>query len=99
MLIYDSTFDITNINKSYAIIDLELMCRIPGIPTAFLDPDHLMKVFVGFKSSNTAFREFSILSNGRDTKYHSNAIHYESFAYANSKCEAETIRKRDIYTL
>jgi hypothetical protein len=93
-------FDVTNIDKSSAIIDVTCRVSIDGLNANIVanDPDHLLKLFVGFKSSNQIFRETNTTSLGREVGYHSNSLQYEGFVYANSKCDNEVKRKRGIFT-
>jgi hypothetical protein len=99
MLICDKTFDITNIDKSYALISVDIPVTATGIDAGLIDPDHLLKVFVGWRSSNQAFRETGMLANGSDTNYKSNYLQIEGFAYARNKCNNELQRKRGVHTL
>jgi hypothetical protein len=98
MKICDSTFHITSIDKSYAIINVDVAVRCPDIGT-ITDPEHLLKIFVGFKNSAEALRQTDSTSNGRDTGYQSNCLQWESFAYNTYKSEAEKKRKRGVHTL
>jgi hypothetical protein len=97
MLICDPTFDITNIDKSYAIIDLTIPVKAHGLGQID-DPDHLLKIFIGYRSSNEIFRDTEVTSNGSSTGYKSNQLHYEGFAYSRNKCENELQRKRGVHT-
>ena len=101
MLVADPTFDITNIDKSFAIVDVEVAIRAHGLQGSIdntNDPNHLLKVFVGFKNSNEALRETNMTSNGRETCYKSNALAIEGFAYSNTKSSQEKERKRGVHT-
>jgi hypothetical protein len=96
VVVCSDTFDITNIDKSYMIIDLDVPVQMVGL-TAITDPDSLLKVFIGFKDSNQALRETGIRSRS-DTGYKSNTLQYEGFAYANYMCDNQKRRKRGIHT-
>jgi hypothetical protein len=101
MTVADATFDITNIDKSYALVDVSCFVRAHDLTASIndtTDPNHLLKVFIGFKNSNEAVRETNMTSNGSETGYKSNTIQYESFAYSNVKSESEKQRKRGIHT-
>jgi hypothetical protein len=97
MLVADSTFDITNIDKSYAVIDITVPIKAVNMGT-IVDPDHLLKGCLCFKSSNQAFRELEITSNNKTTNYKVNNLQLEGFAYSRNKCEAELQRKRGVHT-
>jgi hypothetical protein len=99
MQIVEPKFDITNIDKSYCIIAADIPVTALGIDAGLTDPDHLLKVFVGYKSSNQIFRQTELESNGKDTGYKSNYLVWEGFAYSRSKCNNELQRKRGVHTL
>lgn len=73
--------------------------RLLGITAAkFTDADHIIKGFIGWRDSNSAFRQIQLWVNGHSTGYNQQEGIREGFAYSSTKGQEE-MTKRFIHSL
>ena len=73
--------------------------RLSGIkPDTFNDNDHLLKGFIGWRDSNSAFRQIQLWVNGHNTGYNQQEGIREGFAYSSTKGQEE-MTQRFIHSL
>ena len=78
---------VSNISDGFLSAKVELTLQLSGIDSQFTDDDHLMKIFVGWKSSNQMIDRLQILCNNLDTGYQQNECTREGFAYSTIKTQ------------
>ena len=91
--------DISQIQDGFFSMKIKCTGRLTGIASTFNDPKHLVKIFVGFKSSNQAFDRGQILLDGHSVGYNQNELTREGFAYANLKGFSERKTRKFIHSL
>lgn len=73
--------------------------RLAGInASTFSDNDHLLKGFLGWRDSNSAFRQIQLWVNGHNTGYNQQEGIREGFAYSSTKGQEE-MTQRFIHSL
>ena len=91
--------DISQLQDGFWTLTLKLSGRLTGIASTFNDSNHLVKLFVGFKSSNQAFDRGQLLLNGKGIGYNQNEMTREGFAYSNLKGFSERKTRKFIHSL
>ena len=91
--------DISQIQDGFWTFKIKFTGRLTGIDKSFNDPNHLVKVFVGFKSSNQVFDRGQFLLDGHSIGYQQNEMTREGFAYANLKSYNEKKTRKYIHSL
>jgi hypothetical protein len=103
--ITESAFDVTNIRKGFVTVRIRETVTIPELITAqsgtpkFVDPDHILKLFIGYKASNQAVKKMTVFWNNIATKFTSDKMVEEGFAYSNLRSWSMKEKKKFIYTL
>ena len=102
----ETTIDIThkdhhvsNISDGFLTFTVELTLQLTGIDSQFDDNDNLMKLFVGWKSSNQILDKLQILCRNLDVGYQQNECTREGFAYSNIKTQQEKKTKKYTHSL
>ena len=90
---------ISNMSKGFLSARVELTLQLSGIDSSLIDNDHLMKLFVEWKSSNQMLVSFQILCNNLDIGYQQNECTRESFAYSIIKTQQEKKTKKCTHSL
>ena len=95
-----SQHDISDFSKGFFtlhVIAPEVMLH--GVDeTNFDDTEHLIKGFIGWRDSNSAFRQIQLWVNGHSTGYNQQEGIREGFAYSSTKGEDE-MKQRFIHSL
>ena len=86
-------------NDDFLSACVELTLQLSGIDSQFDDDDNLMKLFVGWKSSNQILDHLQILCNNLDTGYKQNECTREGFAYSTIKTQQEKKTKKFTHSL
>lgn len=94
-----SDHQISQISDGFMTFKVELQLQLTGIDPSFDDPDHLCKLFVGWKSSNQILDQLQIVSNNLSTGYQQNECIREGFAYSTIKPYTEKKTRRYIHSL
>ena len=95
-----SDHDISQISDGFLTFNVELNLQLLGVDKAnFDDPDHLCKIFVGFKSSNQILDQLQILCRNLSTDYQQNECLREGFAYSTIKPKVEKKTKKYVHSL
>ena len=90
---------ISQITDGFLTFKVKLTLQLTGIDSNFNDPDHICKIFVGFKSSNQILDQLQITCNNLNTGYQQNECCREGFAYSTIKPRVEKKRKRYVHSL
>ena len=90
---------VSNMNDGFLSARVELTLQLSGIDSQFADDDHLMKLFVGWKSSSRMLDRLQILCNNLDTGYQQNECTREGFAYSTIKTQQEKKTKKYTHSL
>ena len=91
--------DISQMQDGFFTLTLRLQGRLTGIASSFDDPKKLVKIFVGFKSSNQVFDRGQIILDGKSVGYNQNELTREGFAYSNLKGFNERKTRKFIHSL
>lgn len=92
-------FDITNISDSYITMKVNLKLQLNKALPDMVDPDKLMKVFVGWRCSNQILDQLQIVSNNNNTGYQQNECVREGFAYATLMDKHNRTNRKYVQTL
>ena len=76
-------------------LTIELGTQIPD----FQDDNHLVKLFVGFKSSNQLLEQLQIMSNNISTGYQQNECCREGYCYSTIKPYSEKKTRKYTHSL
>ena len=90
---------ISQITDGFLTFRAKFKLQLTGIDPSFDDPDHLCKIFVGFKSSNQIHDQLQITCNSLKTCYQQNESCREGFAYSTIKPRVEKKRKKFVHSL
>ena len=92
--------DISDFSKGFFTIHfIARDVKLTGINQGDInDPDHLVKGFIGFRDSNSAFRQIQLWVNGHSTGYNQQEAIREGFAYSSTKGQEE-MTQRFIHSL
>ena len=90
---------ISQITDGFLTFKLKLMLQLTGISSSFSDPKHLIKMFVGFKSSNQILDQLQILCNNLSTDYQQNECCREGFAYSTIKPKQQKKTRKFTHSL
>ena len=92
--------DISDFSKGFFTVHIVAKdVRVVGIDSAkFNDEHHLIKGFLGWRDSNSAFRQIQLWVNGHSTGYNQQEGIREGFAYSSTKGQEE-MTQRFIHTL
>lgn len=91
---------ISQITDGFLTFKVKLMLQLSGISqSSFEDPDHLCKLFVGFKSSNQILDQLQILCRNLSTDYQQNECCREGFAYSSIKAKQDKKTKKFTHSL
>lgn len=85
---------ITDFNKSFYSLIVELTLHATGIDPNLEDVHKLLKIFVGLKSSNQIIDRLKILCRGLQTDYNSSECVREGFAFSNTQDYASKKTKK-----
>ena len=91
--------DVSQISDGFLTFKVKLMLQLTGINPSFTDDKHIMKLFVGFKSSNQILDQLQILNNNLSTGYQQNECIREGFAYSTIKTAQQKKRRRFTHSL
>ena len=86
-------------NDGFLSARVELTQQLSGIDPQFSDDDHLMKLLVGWKSSNRMINCLQILCNNLDTGCQQNECTRVGFAYSTIKTQQEKKTKKYTHSL
>ena len=64
--------DISQLSEGFITFDVELQLQLNGLDATFDDPDELLQIFVGWKSSNQIMDQLQIINNNQTTGYQNN---------------------------
>jgi hypothetical protein len=90
-------FDIINLRKAFLTARLRIMVSIPDLGT-ITDPDHLVKLFVGYRASVQAFHKLIVYVNDVIAGYSNRYIVQEGVAFATNRPHTAKDKKRFIYS-
>ena len=91
---------ISDFSKGFLTVKVQAGFKLQGITAAnFHDPHHLIKLFVGHKSSNQMVRQLQIWVNGHSIGYNQQEMIREGFAYSSCMSKQEKATKRFIHSL
>ena len=91
---------ISDFSKGFLTVHFTAGFKLQGISAAnFNDTNHLIKLFVGWKSSNQAVRQMQIWVNGHSIGYNQQEMIREGFAYSSCMSKQEKATKRFIHSL
>ena len=91
---------ISDFSKGFLTVKVQAGFKLQGItPANFNDDNHLIKLFVGHKSSNQMVRQIQIWVNGHNTGYNQQEAIREGFAYSSCMTKQEKATKRFIHSL
>ena len=91
---------ISDFSKGFLTVKAQAGFKLQGIiPANFNDSNHLIKLFVGWKSSNQAIRQIQIWVNGHSIGYNQQEAIREGFAYSSCMTKQEKATKRFIHSL
>ena len=91
--------DISQLSEGFITFDVELQLQLLGLDATFDDPDELLQIFVGWKSSNQIMDQLQIINNNQTTGYQNNECIREGFAYSNIKAVSQKKTRRYIHSL
>lgn len=94
-----SDHHISQITDGFLTFKIKLMLQLSGISSSFSDPKHLLKLFVGFKSSNQILDQLQILCNNLSTDYQQNECCREGFAYSTIKPKQQKKTRKFTHSL
>ena len=91
---------ISDFSKGFLTVKVQAGFKLQGITAAnFNDTNHLIKLFVGHKSSNQMVRQIQIWVNGHSIGYNQQEAIREGFAYSSCMTKQEKATKRFIHSL
>jgi len=91
---------ISDFSKGFLTVHFTAGFKLQGITASnFTDTNHLIKLFVGWKSSNQAVRQMQIWVNGHSIGYNQQEMIREGFAYSSCMSKQEKATKRFIHSL
>ena len=90
---------ISQLSNGFITFLVELQLQLLGLDAQFDDPDNLLQIFVGWKSSNQIMDQLQIINNNQTTNYQNNECIREGFAYSNIKCKSQKKTRRFIHSL
>ena len=92
--------DISDFSKGFFTVHIVAKdVRVVGIDSAnFNDEHHLIKGFLGWRDSNSAFRQIQLWVNGHSSGYNQQEAIREGFAYSSTKGQEE-MTQRFIHSL
>ena len=91
---------ISDFSKGFLTVKVQAGFKLQGITAgSFNDPHHLIKLFVGHKSSNQMVRQLQIWVNGHSIGYNQQEMIREGFAYSSCMSKQEKATKRFIHSL
>ena len=91
---------ISDFSKGFLTIKVQAGFKLQGITAAnFNDSNHIIKLFVGHKSSNQMVRQLQIWVNGHSIGYNQQEAIREGFAYSSCMSKQEKATKRFIHSL
>lgn len=91
---------ISDFSKGFLTVKVQAGFKLQGItPANFNDTNHLIKLFVGHKSSNQMVRQLQIWVNGHSIGYNQQEMIREGFAYSSCMSKQEKATKRFIHSL
>ena len=91
---------ISDFSKGFLTVKVQAGFKLQGITAAnFNDENHLIKLFVGHKSSNQMVRQLQIWVNGHSIGYNQQEMIREGFAYSSCMSKQEKATKRFIHSL
>ena len=91
---------ISDFSKGFLTVRVQAGFKLQGITAAnFNDSKHLIKLFVGHKSSNQMVRQLQIWVNGHSIGYNQQEMIREGFAYSSCMSKQEKATKRFIHSL
>ena len=91
---------ISDFSKGFLTVKVQAGFKLQGITAAnFNDSNHLIKLFVGHKSSNQMVRQLQIWVNGHSIGYNQQEMIREGFAYSSCMSKQEKATKRFIHSL
>ena len=90
---------ISDLSDGFITFDVELQLQLIGLDAQFDDPNNLLQIFVGWKSSNQILDQLQIINNNRTTNYQNNECIREGFAYSNVKAKSQKKTRRYIHSL
>ena len=91
---------ISDFSKGFLTVKVQAGFKLQGITAGnFNDSNHLIKLFVGHKSSNQMVRQIQIWVNGHSIGYNQQEAIREGFAYSSCMTKQEKATKRFIHSL
>ena len=91
---------ISDFSKGFLTVKVQAGFKLQGITAGnFTDTNHLIKLFVGHKSSNQMVRQLQIWVNGHSIGYNQQEMIREGFAYSSCMSKQEKATKRFIHSL
>ena len=91
---------ISDFSKGFLTVKVQAGFKLQGITAAnFNDTNHLIKLFVGNKSSNQMVKQVQIWVNGHSIGYNQQEAIREGFAYSSCMSKQEKATKRFIHSL
>ena len=91
---------ISDFSKGFLTVKVQAGFKLQGITAGnFNDSKHLIKLFVGHKSSNQMVRQLQIWVNGHSIGYNQQEMIREGFAYSACMSKQEKATKRFIHSL
>ena len=91
---------ISDFSKGFLTVHFTAGFKLQGLTAGnFTDSNHLIKLFVGWKSSNQAVRQMQIWVNGHSIGYNQQEMIREGFAYSSCMSKQEKATKRFIHSL
>jgi hypothetical protein len=99
--VVNTTFNITNIRKSFITAEVHFMFRLTGLNPAIAvgDVDHVGKLFVGWKYSGQAVRRLQLYNRTQMLTYQQEHTVQEAVAFSVVRPHTARDRKRFIHTL
>jgi hypothetical protein len=94
-----SDHHISQITNGFLTFNVKLNLTLTGIDSSLYDPEHLAKIFVGWKSSNQILDQLQILCRNLSTDYQQNECVREGFAYSTIKPRQEKKTKKYVHSL
>ena len=91
---------ISDFSKGFLTVKVQAGFKLQGITAGnFNDINHLIKLFVGHKSSNQMVKQIQIWVNGHSIGYNQQEAIREGFAYSSCMTKQEKATKRFIHSL
>ncbi len=90
---------VSQLSDGFLTINATIKVKLSQALTSLTDADHLVKLFVGFRSSNQILDQLQINCNNSNTGYQQNECCREGFAYSTIKPKCEKKTKKYIHSL